>query len=143
MSDSRHTQVTETIGGAVMRVVLDQIRTLPDVWQKIPEEQQQGIIEIAREEVAKVVRTGVATIVAFGYPHSEVGIESITVKGACKLVLSLSDPNALHELVDAVGHKCVLVLIDAEMFTAGMDAFKADADQPGLPLGEPEEGEDE
>lgn len=141
MNDSRHSQVTETLGGAVMRVVLDQMRTLPEVWQKIPEEQQQGLIELAREEVSKIVRAGVGNVVAFGYPHTEVGVESITVKSAGKVVLSLSDPEALHDLVDAVGRKCVLVLVDPEMFTSGMEAFKADADQPGLPLGEPEDEE--
>lgn len=142
MNDSRHSQVTETFGGAMMRVLLDQMRTLPEIWQKIPEEQQQGLIEIARDEVAKVVRAGVGSVVAFGYPHTEVGVESITVKSAGKVVLSLSDPEAIHELVDAVGRKCVLVLVDPEMFTSGMEAFKADADQPRLPLGEPEETEE-
>lgn len=139
MSDSRHSQVTGSFGAAVMKVVIEQLRTLPEVWQKIPEEQQQGIIELAREEVEKAVRAGIANAVAFGFPHTEVGIESLAVKSASKVVLSLSDPEALHELVDAVGRKCVLVLVDPEMFTTGMDAFKADADQAQLPLEEPDE----
>lgn len=143
MSDSRLPQVQGSFGAAVIRVVIEQLRTLPEVWQKIPEEQQQGLIEIAREEVEKTVREGIAAVMAFGFPHTEVGVESITVKSAGKIVLSLSDQAALHDLVDAVGRKCVLVLVDPEMFTAGMGAFKADADQPALPLGEPVDEDEE
>lgn len=139
---SRLPQVEQSFGGALMRVCLDQMRTLPEVWQKIPEEQQQGCIEIAREALTQAVRQGIRNVLAFGFPHVEVGVESLTGKeSGIKVTLSVHEPHALHELADALGRKCVLVLMDPADFTQGMDAFKADADQGQLPLeqtGDPE-----
>lgn len=128
-------QVRDSLGGALMRVCLNQMRTLPDVWQKIPEEQQQGCIELAREALAPVVRQGIRDVLAFGFPHVEVALDSMTAKeSGTKLALHIADPAALQDLLEAVGRKCVLVLIDPDMFAAGMEGFKADADQPELPL---------
>lgn len=143
VAQARLPAVTESFGAAILRVCLDQMRTLPDLWQRIPEEQQQGCIDIAREAVDAVVRAHIRNVLAFGFPHVEVGVESLTGKeSGIKVALSVHEPASIHDLADALGRKCVLVLMDPTDFAQGMDAFKADADQPGLPLGEPETTDD-
>jgi hypothetical protein len=40
----------------------------------------------------------------------------------------------IMEAVNRAGHKAVLVLTDPDAWVAGLEQFKAQADQPALPL---------
>jgi hypothetical protein len=64
-------------------------------------------------------------------------LQNIAAKGdSVKITVSVSERKVLHELIDFLGRKTTLVLADLEVFTAGMESFTAQADQPELPLGD-------
>lgn len=82
-----------------------------------------------------VIRAQIPQIAAAGFVNAEVTLQTITCKGdAIKAVVTIGDNKTLHDLVDVMGRKVVLVLVDAEVYTAGMESFEAQADQPDLPL---------
>src|SRR5579859_958674 len=134
MSDSRLTQVHAQFASSVMRIVVDELKQTPAPWQQLREEQQDSTLTRIRNKVDETLRAGIAYVLAAGFKHVEVGVESMSCKTSAKLTVSLFDPHALHEVVDSLGRKVVLVLIDPAIYSEGLDAFVADADQPELPL---------
>jgi hypothetical protein len=80
-------------------------------------------------------------VASAGISHCEVLLQSLTAKGeATKVTAIAGGGTTLHDLVDSLGRKVVLVLMDSESWTEGMESFEAQKDQPDLPLeggGEP------
>lgn len=134
MTDARLKQVENYFSAATMNAALNALRGLPGVWIKMPEASQEAILAKLREDMDRAIQEGVRRLLANGFNHIEVGLESVAVKSSMKCVIQVSDPNAVHDLVDHVQRKVVLVLVDPSIYAEGLEAFKADPDQPSLPL---------
>lgn len=132
-TDSRLSQVQASFAGDLMRIAVNELKSYPATpWPKLPEKDQQRILDRMRKQFDEAIRAGIAYVLAAGYKHVDVGLDSIAVRGAAKLSVSLTDVTALHAVVDGLGRKAVLVLMDPAMFLEGLDRFVADADQPDL-----------
>lgn len=134
--------MTDRFAAQLLRQALDALAAQRTLWPVTPQQQQQEVIDRLREGFADVIRRQIPHIASAGFVNAEVTLHTITCKGdAIKAVVTIGDNKTLHDLVDVMGRKVVLVLVDAEVYTAGMESFEAQKDQPDLPLEGFEAGE--
>jgi len=127
--------VADRFAAQLLRAALDALANQRTLWPVTPQQQQQEVIDRLRNSFTEVIKRQMSAIAAAGLPYAEVGMNTITAKGeTVKAIVTVGDNKTLHELVDAIGRKIVLVLVDAETYTAGMESFEAQKDQPDLPL---------
>ena len=132
-------EVEETVGQYLMRALLDEITNIRVPWLVTPQQDQQALLDRLRYQVEEAVRVAVSRIAMQGFSHISASIESLTIKDEAKAVLPLSrGSEELHTLADRVGSRAIIVFADHTEYTDGMNAIKAQADQPPLPL---EDGE--
>ena len=132
-------EVEETVGQYLMRALFDEITNIRIPWAVTPQQQQQDLLDRLRRQVDEAVRVAVSRIAMQGFSHISASIESLTIKDEAKAALLLSrGSEELHTLADRVGSRAIIVFADHAEYTDGMDAIKAQADQPSLPL---EDGE--
>lgn len=122
----------DTMYGDLCNLVVDELKAAPDVWQKLPEDQQTDVICRVRDRVRAAIEQAVRAIAADGRETITADLESILAKDGIKAVLQLSksDPKR-HSLLDSVGRPVLVVIAGAEAFFGG-DGPKAEATQ--LPL---------
>lgn len=146
----------ETIGLDLLKALLDEIRLMPDVWQKLTKRKQDDIIERLRSRVGVNVKMAVHTLAAAGRTVVAGDLDQITIKDGVKAVVKFSQaaPN-MHELYEASGKAVLIVVASADNHTAGMDDVEGEEDQRafdmgheyhdndggGMPEGSPVEGE--
>lgn len=126
----------DTIGKDLLSAIVQEIRLLPDVWEKLPKAKQEDIISRLRDRVATNVRMAVHLISSQGRTVVVGDLEQITIKGGTKAVIKIGrGAESLHELYDAQGKAILIVVSDASDHMGGMDELKGEADQRGLDLG--------
>lgn len=129
------TMTADTLGKSLLQGLIQEIRILPDVWQKIPEKKQTEVIERLERQVRNAATIAVHTI-AGGERETVYGkLESVAVKDKMKavLVVNPSSPHK-HDLLDAVNQDCLLIIGGAAEFLHGTDEVQADPDQTPLDL---------
>lgn len=127
--------VADRFAAQLLRAALDALANQRTLWPVTPQQQQQAVIDRLRNSFTEVIQRQMNAVAAAGLPFCEVGMNTITAKGeTVKAIVTVGDNKTLHELVDAIGRKIVLVLVDGETYTAGMESFEAQKDQPDLPL---------
>lgn len=125
----------ETMHGDLMAIVLDEIKALPDVWQKLGEQEQDDVIDRVKRRTESVIARCVEMLATKGFTRIAAKVDSVTVKDGIKAVLTLSQlAAARHELVDAQGQTAYIVLADTEAFGGGTEEHKAEPDQGALTL---------
>jgi len=133
--------LADRFAAQLLRAALDALANQRTLWPVTSQQQQQEVIDRLRNSFTEVIQRQMNAVAAAGLPFCEVGMNTITAKGeTVKAIVTVGDNKTLHELVDAIGRKVVLVLVDGETYTAGMESFAAQKDQPDLPL---EDGEGE
>jgi hypothetical protein len=125
----------ETLQGDLMKIVLDEVRAAPDVWPKLSEDQQAQLISRVRSRVADAAKHAVVIIASENRKTAQAQVESVQFKDEVKVVLTLPkyDENR-HLVADAVGHKVLVVLANAEQHMDGGHHHKPEPQQPALPL---------
>ena len=137
---SRLAAETEQFGAQVMKACYEQITQLRTMWAVTPQQMQDEILDRMRAQLQGVVTAGVRRIIGAGFEQCAVTLKSISADGGkAKAALIVAEPE-LHKMVDALGKKVVLVLVDPADYALGMDAVKSDADQHALPLVGDDEG---
>lgn len=123
---------TETMHGDLVQLCIDEMKAMPDVWQKLPQHLQQEVINRVQTRCGEAIRFCVHAIAAQGRDTVAADLEQITAKDGIKAVLTLSknDPQR-HSLLDAVGKPVLLVVASAAEFMGG-EMPKSDATQ--LPI---------
>lgn len=125
----------KTMVGDLLGTLLDEIKQMPNVWQKTGEAQQGEIIERLTQQVELAVMTCVHIIASENRPAIEATLDQVTRKDSIKAVLIIPATIAQrHELSDACKQKVLIVLPDAEGYYGGKDGIRPDADQPSLPI---------
>lgn len=125
----------ETMHGDLMKIVLDELKAAPDVWQKLSEVEQDDVIERVKRRTGEVIADCVQLIATRGFTRIAAKVESVTVKDGIKAVLTLSQfASARHELVDAQGQTAYIVLADTDAFAGGTEAHQAEPNQGALVL---------
>lgn len=123
----------QTMTGDLMQCLIDEFKSAPDVWQKMPEHQQQDVIYRAQERVQYAIKQAVEIIASANRPTIVATVESVTVKDGIKAVVTLPKSDAQrHELFDAAGMAVLLIVGGASEFYGGASEVKPDPDQPAL-----------
>ncbi|HBP1727279.1 TPA: cell division protein FtsK [Pseudomonas aeruginosa] len=118
----------DTLGKSLLQGLIQEIRILPDVWQKLSEAKQTDVIERLEQQVRNAATIAVHTIAGAERETVYGKLESIAAKDKMKavIVVNHSSPNK-HDLLDAVNEDCLLII-------GGMKDVKADPDQNPLDL---------
>jgi hypothetical protein len=125
----------ETMHGDLMAIVIDEMKALPDVWQKLAEAEQRELIERVKTRTRDAVEECVRIIATAGFTRIRASVESVTVKDGIKAQFALSKFDAArHDLIDAQGSTVFIVLADPEAFAGGTEQVKPDPDQGALVL---------
>ncbi|EPG5900992.1 cell division protein FtsK [Pseudomonas aeruginosa] len=127
--------LADTLGKSLLQGLIQEIRIMPDCWQKLPEAKQQDIIDRLERQVRNAATIAVHTI-AGGDRDTVYGkLESMTAKDKMKAVFVVN-PSSPHkeDLLFAVNKDCLLIIGGANEFTEGMDQVKPDPDQNPLDL---------
>ncbi|HHX7063318.1 TPA: cell division protein FtsK [Pseudomonas aeruginosa] len=137
MSNNSHfmNMTADTLGKSLLLGLIQEIRIMPDCWQKLPEAKQQDIIDRLERQVRNAATIAVHTI-AGGDRDTVYGkLESMTTKDKMKAVFVVN-PSSPHkeDLLFAVNKDCLLIIGGANEFTEGMDQVKPDPDQTPLDL---------
>lgn len=123
----------QTAGKDLLSALIDEIRTMPDVWQKLSESKQADIIERLAKRVDYTVKRVVHLIASDGRIVVAGDVEQIVIKDGVKAVVKFSKnaPN-LHHLYETESSAVLVVVANASDFTGGMDDIKPDPDQQDL-----------
>lgn len=130
-------ETEQTVGTDLLAAVMDEIKALPDVWQKLNREKQQDVIDRVRRRVESQVKDAVLRIASQERPSIKaiLGEEKTKTAIEAKITMSREDPQR-HALRDAVGKTVLIVVIDPEQHTEGMESIEADPDQADLITGD-------
>jgi len=130
-------ETEQTVGADLLAAVIDEVKALPDVWQKLNREKQQDVIDRMRRRVESQVKEAVLRIASQERPSIKaiLGEEKTKTAIEAKITMSREDPQR-HALRDAVGKTVLIVVIDPEDHTEGMEGIEADPDQADLITGE-------
>lgn len=124
----------DTLMGDLMHSILDEVKAIPDVWQKLPQYKQDQVLARVEGRSRTIIGRIVEIIAADARPSIPASVESVTVKDGIKAVLAVSRSSAQrHDLVDAQGSSVLIVIADAEPYTGG-DKPKSQKDQCALDL---------
>lgn len=130
----------EHLGKDLMGLVLQELKALPEPWQRMSETKQQTVIDRVREGVEDAVRKAVNTIVSHGRVSVIRNLESVNFKDknteAKLIVEKLNTEEVLFELQKSRGGTCLIVLASSEEFTGGMDGITGEPDQRALSMGD-------
>ena len=133
-STSAHTMHTDLMG-----VVINTCKALPNVWQKMNEEQQQDFINSIDRQIKELVTCCVKTIAADDRPYVLAKVAQVTFKGPveAKMVIARnpdgSMPSGAHDIADQTGQQVMIILPSIEDYAATEDDKPtAQEDQPDL-----------
>ncbi|QLG87676.1 H-NS histone family protein [Chitinibacter bivalviorum] len=130
------TMTTETVGKDLLNALMQEIRLLPDVWQKLSKAKQDDVIDRLRNRVESNIKMAVHTLASAGRTVVAGDLEQITIKDGVKAVVKFgaSTPN-LHQLYEASSKAVLVVVANPGDHTGGMDEVTGESDQRGLDLG--------
>ncbi len=124
-----------TMVGDLLAGLIDEIKIMPDVWQKTSEGKQANIIDRLTRRVESAVKQAIHTLGSQNYPTIECTLEGVTLKDKIKAALLVPSGPLLHELCDRRQQQVLIVLPPAVgQFRGGTDKVKPDKDQPEIPL---------
>lgn len=124
-----------TMIGDLLAGLIDEIKIMPDVWQKTSEGKQANIIDRLTRRVESAVKQAIHTLASQNYGTIEATLEGVTLKDKIKATLLVPNGPMLHELCDRRLSRVLIVLPPLpDQFRGGTDKVKPDKDQPEIPL---------
>jgi hypothetical protein len=112
------------------------------VFTDLSQEEQETALDSLTEQIDQEISQAVPRIVAGGLKRVSGVLKSITAKDTTRAAIDVvsADPQTLHNLIDAVGGVCVIVLAGVEEHKVALEAFSTQPDQPELGLPDPYTG---
>lgn len=134
-STSAHTMHTDLMG-----VVINTCKALPNVWQKMNEEQQQDFIDSIDRQIKELVTSCVKTIAADDRPYVLGKVDQVVFKRGIEAKLSIERdlhqegaPSGAHELADNTGEMVMIILPGLGEYEGSEEEKPiAEEDQPDL-----------
>lgn len=128
----------DTMRGDLVSLIIDELKSAPDVWQKLSYDRQQTVIARVDSRVTSAIRRAVHMVASESRVCIKAEVESAATKDDIKAVVrvSRSDPQR-HDLNDAVG-KTVLIIVACEQGYLGGELPKGEKQQKELPLDDAE-----
>lgn len=125
-----------TIGKDILQALVQEMKLLPDAWQKLSQAKQDDVIDRLRARVEHNVRMAVHMLAAQGRTVVHGDLDQITIKDGVKAQIKFSSATQnLHELYGASGKAVLVVVASEDEFTAGMDEIAGEPDQRAMDLG--------
>ncbi|AMO55652.1 hypothetical protein GZ77_09025 [Endozoicomonas montiporae] len=137
--DEERLQLTaSTLLGDLMGLVTDEVKALPDVWQKLSELQQQEVIVRVKKQCTNAVAQAVRIMATGDRVSLLATVDTVTFKDGVKAVFKMpGNSPGRHDLADAEGETVMIVIPDTDAYMGGEEP-EADPDQPAFDL----DGED-
>lgn len=127
---------TNKVGEKLLAGLVQEIRIMPDCWQKLSENKQADVIERLETQVRNAVTLAVHMIASAERKTAYGKLESVAIKDKMKAVLVINQSSPCrHELLDAVEQDCLIILGGAEEHMGNIGgAVQTDPDQNPLDL---------
>lgn len=117
----------------LMTMAINELKAANSCWAKMPEQEQEDIIERLERQVKSAVQEAVHLISSRGFVRIPATLDSLTVKDGLKAQLSLGRTEQhRHALLDAQGSVVTVVLANASEFVEKPHGIKSDPQQPDL-----------
>lgn len=130
----------EHLGKDLMGLVLQELKNLPEPWQRMSEAKQQQVIDRVRSGVEDATSRAVHLIASHGRVSVICNLESVNFKDknteAKLIVEKINTEEVLFELQKSRGGTCLIVLASSDEFTGGMDGITGEPDQRSLSMGD-------
>lgn len=114
-----------SLGKSLLEALIQEIKLLPKPWQKLSRYEQDEVIGRLRSAVDENVREAVLFVAADKRATAEATLKKVVFK----------DGITCHELADAEGQLCLIVVADPGKYLGDMDGVKGEDDQRGMNLG--------
>lgn len=126
----------DRIGEKILAGLVQEIRILPDCWQKLSENKQADVIDRLESQVRNAVTLAVHMIASAERKTAYGKLESVAIKDKMKAVLVINQASPCrHELLDAVEQDCLIILGGADEHMGNIGgAVQPDPDQSPLDL---------
>lgn len=133
------------LGQALMGLVIQELKALPDVWQKLPQFKQDEVIERIRLNVDASVGSAVQIIASQGCQRVTGDLKKVSIEGGKKeAVVAINTGNStdsLHALYESTKQPVLIVVAAPDQFTGGMDEIRGEPDQYDMYGESAEDGE--
>jgi hypothetical protein len=132
--DESVAMAADTIGGDLLNALMQEVRLMPDIWPKLPQAEQEEIIDRLRKRVADNIREATRLIASAGRLTVVGELKKITFgdKVVATLEFGKQDPTAM-DLCHVQGMAVLLVVSAASAHIGGLDGVHGDPNQPDLP----------
>lgn len=136
MNTETQSKATDTLGRDLLEMMVLELKMLPKPWPKLSQNQQNDVIDRMRARVLDGIKTAVHMIASDGRAVADATLKKVVFKGGitAEFELSKSCPTR-HQLADAEGKLCLIVVADAADYTGDMDGVKGESDQRAMDLG--------
>lgn len=136
MNTETQAKATDTLGRDLLEMMVLELKMLPKPWPKLSQNQQNDVIDRMRARVLDGIKTAVHMIASDGRAVADATLKKVVFKGGitAEFELSKSCPTR-HQLADAEGKLCLIVVADAADYTGDMDGVKGESDQRTMDLG--------
>lgn len=126
----------DKVGEKILAGLVQEIRIMPDCWQKLTENKQTDVIDRLEKQVRNAVTLAVHMIASADRKTAYGKLESVAIKDKMKAVLVINQSSPCrHELLDAVEQDCLIILGGAEEYMGNIGgAVQPDPDQNPLDL---------
>lgn len=132
----------DSVGTVLLKALLTELKLQSPRFIAMNEEAQQEVIDRLRLQTADAVASAVRSIAARSFTAVRAEVVSVAFKDNVKVTLEMGRlGEGVHAIADGVGGGCMLVLCDAEEFTAGMDQVKPKPNQGDM-VADAEAGDD-
>ncbi|WP_434627550.1 Rmf/CrpP family protein [Chromobacterium sp. CV08] len=126
----------DSIGKDLLGALLQEFKLLPDVWQKLPKDKQDDVIDRLRNRVETNIRMAVHVLASQGRTTVVGELDQVVRKDGIKAVFKInSNAEGRHELFDSERKACLIIIADAGENLAGMDDIQGEPDQRAMDLG--------
>lgn len=128
----------ENMGKDLLGLMVQEFKAMPDVWQKLPQYQQDVVIERCRDRIKNAVERAVNLIISEGKTVVIADLEGVAIKDQIKATFIIAKGNestSKDALYQAVGQACSIIVSDASPFVGGMHEIRGEADQRAMDIG--------
>ena len=122
-------RAAETLGKDLLEARVDELKVLQDPWSKTSQYAQDNAIARLHARISVLIYRAVAIVAAGDFPVIEGHVESVTFKDGVKAVITTTKGESAHELADAEGGQCLVLVVEPDQYIGRMAEIKGDADQ--------------
>jgi hypothetical protein len=123
--------------GTMMQSMIDMAKGMPDVWQKMGQDDQDVWIQHCDARCRDIVRSGVAILATGNHESIPAVVEQVVFKDGVKVVLKINgNREGAHAIADCEGNTVAVIVADSDEYLTSEGRPESDEDQGSLQLNE-------